>query len=62
MKLIRFGYDKEPGVHQRGYARPDWSLKALEDHRGCGWQIVCRYGGRSAHMAQEEALARLLEV
>ena len=36
MNLIRFGYDKQAGIHQRGYARPDWSLKALEDSRGFG--------------------------
>ncbi len=61
MQLIRFGYDKEAGVHARGWAKADWSFPiAYEDHRGFGWQIVCRYGGRSDHMTEEEAKAILL--
>ena len=59
--LIRFGYDKDPGVHQRGYARADWSLKALEDSRGCGWQVVDLYGNRSPHMPQAVAMSALLD-
>lgn len=60
MQLIRFGYDQEAGVYQRGYARPDWSLKALEDSRGYGWQVVDRHGSRSRHMPKDEAMQRLL--
>lgn len=62
MKLIRFGYDKEAGVHARGYARPDWSLVALEDSRGFGWKIKDRYGNRSPiHMSRAEAMDILLD-
>lgn len=61
MQLIRFGYDKNPEVHARGWAKPDWSFPmAYEDPRGFGWQIVCRYGSRSLHMTEEEAKAILL--
>jgi|TARA_S200002703_G_scaffold126943_1_gene113534 hypothetical protein len=61
MKLIQFGYDKEAGVHARGYARSDWSLVALEDSRGFGWKIKDRYGNRSSnHMSQAEAISILL--
>lgn len=62
MQLIRFGYDKNPEYHARGWARPDWSLSAYEDSRGYGWQIVCLYGSRSRHMTETEAKAILLEV
>lgn len=60
-QLIKFGYDKDPLVHQRGYARQDWSLKALEDPRGFGWQIVDKYGNRSRHMPLPDAVNRLLD-
>jgi hypothetical protein len=61
MQLIRFGYDKEAGVYQRGYARPDWSLSALEDHRGYGWQINDRWGNLSPYMSLKAAKKILLE-
>jgi hypothetical protein len=56
VRLVRFGYDLNPEHHQRGYARDDWSLKALEDSRGFGWQIVTRYGSRSQHMSLAAAI------
>lgn len=58
MAIIAFGYDK-PAGHERGYAREDWSLKAAEDPRGFGWQLIDRHGNRSRHVSKEEALARL---
>ena len=58
--LIRFGFDQDPAVYQRGYARTDWSLKALLDSRGHGWQVVDRYGNRSRHMSEAAAIAALL--
>lgn len=60
MNLIRFGYDKQAGIHQRGYARPDWSLKALEDSRGFGWQVVTLRGDRSRHMSMAQAIDVLM--
>jgi len=59
MTLIQFGYDKDPEIWQRGYARPDWSLTALEDSRGNGWKICDRFGNRSPYMSKEDALAVL---
>ena len=56
MRLIRFGYDKQAGIHARGYAREDWSLSAWEDDRGFGWQIVTLRGDRSRHMTLAEAI------
>jgi hypothetical protein len=60
MNLIRFGYDKNPELHQRGYARSDWSLKALEDSRGFGWQVVTPRGDRSSHVSLAQAIDVLL--
>jgi hypothetical protein len=60
MNLIRFGYDKQAGIHQRGYARSDWSLKALEDSRGFGWQVVTPRGVRSSHMSLAQAIDVLM--
>jgi hypothetical protein len=60
-RIIRFGYDKDPEVWQRGYAREDWSLTALEDSRGFGWQVNDRYGNRSRHMGLAEAITYLEE-
>jgi hypothetical protein len=59
MNLIQFGYDKDSEIWQRGYARSDWSLKALEDSRNNGWQICDRYGNRSGYMTKDDALAAL---
>jgi hypothetical protein len=59
MNLIQFGYDKDPEIWQRGYARSDWSLKALKDSRGNGWQICDCYGNRSGYMTKDDALAAL---
>ena len=60
MNLIRFGYDKNPKIHARGYARPDWSLKAYEDSRGFGWQIVTPRGDHSSHMSMAQAIDVLM--
>lgn len=62
MELIEYGYDKELGVWERGIARPDWSLRAIEDSRGFGWQVCCLRGARTEHMTREQAIAKLLEV
>ena len=58
-RIIRFGYDKDPQAWQRGYAREDWSLMALEDSRGFGWQVVDLRGNRSCHMRLADAIAYL---
>jgi hypothetical protein len=58
--LIRFGYDKNPKIHARGYARSDWSLSAWEDSRGFGWQVVTLRGDRSRHMSLARAIDVLL--
>ena len=60
MNLIRFGYDKNPEIHARGYARSDWSLSAWEDSRGFGWQVVTLRGDRSRHMSLAQAIDALL--
>jgi len=39
-RIIRFGYDKDPEIWQRGYARKDWSLMALEHARA----VLARWG------------------
>ena len=59
MNLIQFGYDKDPEIWQRGYARSDWSLTALEDPRGYGWEICDIYGNCSGYMTKDDALAAL---
>jgi hypothetical protein len=62
MQLVRFGYDKNPEYHARGWAKADGGFPvAYEDSRGFGWQIVCRYGSRSRHMTEAKAKAILLE-
>jgi len=60
MNLIRFGYDKNPEIHARGYARSDWSLMAYEDSRGFGWQVKDLRGNRSRHMSLAQAIDVLL--
>ena len=60
MNLIRFGYDKNPEIHARGYARPDWSLSAWEDSRGFGWQVKDLRGNRTSHMSLARAIDVLL--
>ena len=60
MKLIQYGYDKAPGIHERGMARPDWSLRAIEDSRGLGWQVIDLRGNRSPHLSKDAAIAALL--
>jgi hypothetical protein len=60
MNLIRFGYDKNPKLHARGYARPDWSLSAWEDSRGLGWQVRDLRGNRTSHMSLAQAIDVLL--
>ena len=60
MNLIRFGYDKNPKLHARGYARPDWSLSAWEDSRGFGWQVRDLRGNRTPHMSLARAIDALL--
>ena len=60
MNLIRFGYDKQAGIHARGYARSDWSLMAYEDSRGFGWQVVTPRGVRSSHMSLAQAIDVLM--
>ena len=60
MNLIRFGYDKNPEIHARGYARPDWSLSAWEDSRGFGWQVKDLRGNRTSHMSLAQAIDVLL--
>ena len=60
MNLIRFGYDKQAGVHARGYARSDWSLMAYEDSRGFGWQVKDLRGNRTSHMSLAQAIDVLL--
>ena len=56
MNLIRFGYDKNPKIHARGYARSDWSLMAYEDSRGLGWQVRDLRGNRTSHMSLAQAI------
>ena len=60
MNLIRFGYDKNPEIHARGYARSDWSLSAWEDSRGFGWQVRDLRGNRTSHMSLAQAIDILL--
>lgn len=60
MNLIRFGYEKDPAIHARGYARPDWSLSAWEDDRGFGWQVRDLRGNRTSHMTLAQAIDVLL--
>jgi len=60
MRLIRFGYDKDPAIQARGYAREDWSLSAWEDSRGFGWQVRDLRGNRSSHMTLAQAIDILL--
>ena len=60
MNLIRFGYDKNPEIHARGYARSDWSLSAWEDSRGFGWQVRDLRGNRTSHMSLAQAIDVLL--
>ena len=60
MNLIRFGYDKNPKIHARGYARSDWSLSAWEDSRGFGWQVRDLRGNRTSHMSLAQAIDILL--
>jgi hypothetical protein len=62
MKLIEYGYDKEHEVWERGIARPDWTLRAIEDPRGHGWQISCLRGARTEYLTREQAIAQLLGV
>ena len=59
MEIITYGYDL-PANHERGIARFDWSMRAMEDPRGFGWQVIFDHlGHRSRHMSKAEALAVL---
>lgn len=59
MEIITYGYDL-PANHERGIARSDWSMRAMEDPRGFGWQVIFDHlGHRSRHMSKAEALAVL---
>jgi len=59
MEIITYGYNL-PSNHERGIARSDWSMRATEDSRGFGWQVIFDHlGHRSRHMSKEEALAVL---
>ena len=65
-ELITFGYDKDPFVHQRGIARPDWSLSALDyTAHGGGWRMCDLRGNRWGSgnrftISKEEAIAQLM--
>ena len=58
MEFITYGYDLDAEVHERGIARADQPfLRAVEDSRGFGWQVIFDvYGNRSRHMSKEQAL------
>ena len=61
MQLIKYGFDQNSKVYERGYARPDWSMCAVVDSRGLGWQLKDRRGNRSPHMSEAEAIQALLD-
>ena len=61
MELIKFGFDQNAAVYERGYARPDWSMRAVVDSRGLGWQLEDRRGNRSPHMSEAEAIKALMD-
>jgi len=42
MNLIRFGYDKNPELHQRGYARSDWTSKLLKTAAASAGRLLPR--------------------
>ena len=66
MKLITFGYDKNPSVYQRGIARSDWSMKALDlTLYGLGWRMCDLRGnqwgsGNRFTISRDEAMAQLM--
>ena len=61
MELIKYGFYQNAKVYERGYARPDWSLRAVVDSRGLGWQLEDRRGNRSPHMSKVEAILALMD-
>ena len=60
MELIKYGFDQNAKIYERGYARPDCSLRAVVDSRGLGWQLLDCRGNRSPHMSEAEAISALM--